>query len=411
MKQQITRNIQTKLHKAIKRSPIVFIKGPRQSGKTTLIKQLIGYHFVTLDDFRLLQVALNDPMGFIAQLPKPVIIDEIQRAPNLFLAIKHDIDQNRIFGRFVLTGSANPLQLSQVADSLAGRIEFLTLYPFSQGELQGVIDSFIDRAWSDEPLTQLQCEKIDPAILYKKIVTGGYPSVQEKSTEDQEQWFHDYIATTLQKDVLDLAGIEHIKDIPQLLSLCASRAGSLVNISELSRDARLSTTTVNRYITMLEILFIIIMQQAWSNNLAKRVIKAPKSYLIDTGLLCWLRIMTPERMLQGLEHEKGHIIENFVVNELMKQITWNQTRTKLYHFRSTANHEVDIILERIDRKIIGIEIKSNQHVSIKDCKGLQYLKNSTPDLWHRGIILYGGDITIPLTDDIIALPISALWAK
>lgn len=407
----ITRNIRSKLQKAIARSPIVFIKGPRQSGKTTLIKELTGYHFVTLDDFRLLQSALDDPMGFIAQMPKPLIIDEIQRAPHLFLAIKHDIDQNRTPGRYVLTGSANPLQLSKVSDSLAGRIEFLTLYPFSQGELLGITDSFIDRAWSDESLMQLECEKIDKTILYQRIVTGGYPSVQDKSLEDQEQWFHDYIATILQKDIIDLAGIEHIKDIPKLLSLCASRAGSLVNISELSRDAQLSSTTLHRYVIMLEILFIIIMQQAWSNNLAKRVIKAPKSYLVDTGLLCWLRMMTVERMMKGVEHDKGHIIENFIVNELMKQITWNQNRTQLYHFRSSSNQKVDIILERIDGKIIGIEVKSNQHVSAKDCKGLEYLKNSVPHLWHRGIVLYGGDVAIPLGDGIIGLPISSLWAK
>ena len=405
------RNILPRLLTAIKRSPIIFIKGPRQSGKTTLIKQLQGYYFVTLDDIRFLQSALDDPMGFIASLPKPVIIDEIQRAPQLFLAIKHDIDLNRIAGRYVLTGSADPLLISKVADSLAGRVEILTLYPFSQGELLGITDSFVDRAWSDASLMQLDCQKIDPAKLYESMVIGGYPSVQNLSEIDREQWFNDYIATILQKDMIDLAVIEHIRDMPKLLSLCAARAGSLVNVSQLSRDAEISVSTLNRYLTMLETLFIVIMQQPWSSNLTKRVMKSPKTYLVDTGLLCWLRMLNAEKMMSSMLHEKGHVVENFVVNELMKQITWNSNRIKLYHFRSVGNQEVDIILERIDGKIIGIEIKSNQQVSAKDCKGLQYLQQSVPHLWHRGFVFYTGDVAIPLVDGITALPISALWAK
>jgi hypothetical protein len=285
------------------------------------------------------------------------------------------------------------------------------LYPFSQGELQGIQDSFVDRIWSDLSLMQLDCEKVSTASLYERIVTGGYPSVQAISVENKDQWFNDYVSTILQKDMIDLAAIEHIKDMPRLLSLCASRAGSLVNISELSRDAGISATTLQRYVLMLEALFMVIMQQAWSTNITKRVIKAPKSYLVDTGLLCWLRMATAEKMMTDIAHDKGQIVENFVVNELMKQLTWNSTRAKLYHFRSALNQEVDIILERIDGKIIGIEVKSNQHVSSKDIKGLQYLKESVPNLWHRGIVLYGGDVAIPLADGIVALPIGALWSK
>jgi uncharacterized protein len=405
------RNVEKRLEIAITRSPIVFIKGPRQSGKTTLMKNLSGYHFVTLDDVRVLQSALNDPMGFIQELPKPVIIDEVQRAPDLFLAIKYDIDLNRIAGRYILTGSADPLLMSKVADSLAGRIEILTLYPFSQGELQGISETFINRIWSEESLMQLEVENIDQIELCNRMVRGGYPAMQNISVDDREQWFHDYIATILQKDMIDLANIDHIREMPKLLALCAGRAGSLVNIAELSRDAGISATTLHRYITMLETLFIIIIQQAWSSNLTKRVMKSPKSYLVDTGLLCWLRLLTTETMLSWLSHEKGHVLENFIVNELMKQITWNTVRTRLYHFRSATNQEVDIILERMDGKIIGIEVKSNQHVSVKDIKGLKYLKESVPHLWHRGIVLYTGDTIFPLTDGIIALPISALWAK
>ena len=405
------RNIRVRLQEALTSSPIIFIKGPRQSGKTTLMQELTDHHFVTLDDFRVLQAALTDPMGFIENLPKPVIIDEVQRAPDLFLAIKYDIDRNRIPGRYVLTGSADPLLMSKVSESLAGRVTILTLYPFSQGELRGIVEDFADRIWSDESLMKLKFEKISTQQLFESMVVGGYPSVQNMSTTLRARWFHDYIETILQKDIIDLSNIEFVREIPRLLSLCAARAGSLVNVSEISREAKINNITLNRYIALLEILFILIVQQAWSASITKRFIKSPKMYLVDSGLLCWLRMMTIEKMTDTLNNEKGHVVENFVVNELLKQLTWSNNYVRLYHFRSVTNEEVDIILERIDGKIIGIEVKSNHHVGIADIKGMLYLKESVPHIWHRGIVLYGGDVAIPLANDITALPISALWAK
>jgi len=402
------RNIQNRLEQAVTRSPIVFIKGPRQSGKTTLMQSLQGYHFVTLDDFYFLDLALADPMRFIQQLPKPVIIDEVQRAPNLFLAIKYDVDRNRVAGRYVLTGSADPLLIAKVGDSLAGRVEFLTLYPFSQGELQGVFDSFVDRVWTDESLLKFSCEKVDTFTLYERMITGGYPTIQHLDKDGRLYWFRDYVSTILQKDIIDLSKIEYIHNIPRLLALSAGRVGSLVNMSELSRESGLNNVTLQRYIALLETLFMIIMQQAWSTNLTKRFIKAPKTYLVDTGLLCWLRSIT----LENIEsHEKGHILENFVVNELIRQMSWNKSIVSMYHFRSVTNEEVDIILERVDGKIVGIEVKSSSYISLKDLKGLQYLQESVPHLWHQGIILYGGQESIVVAPGIIAVPISILWAK
>jgi uncharacterized protein len=408
----IVRNIASRLKLAIERSPVVLIVGPRQSGKTTLIKSLQGYHFVTLDDIRFLDAARTDPMGFIAQLPKPVIIDEIQRAPDLFLAIKHDVDQNRHFGRYVLTGSANPFMIPKVGDSLAGRVEILTLYPFSQSELVGVTESFVDLLWSDFNLLNLKTAKLSVQQFYEILLKGGYPSVQNISELDRDQWFADYVGTVLQKDMIDLATIEHIKDVPKLLRLCAARAGSLVNASELSRDSGLSVTTLQRYIVLLETLYFVSMQSAWSGNIAKRTIKAPKSYLVDTGLLSWLQMLNMDKLLNEHVSEKGHVVENFVVNELAKHMTWGTLRCTMYHFRSTSNVEVDIVLERMDGKIIGIEVKSNSHVSGKDIAGLLSLKEALPDnKWHRGIIFYAGDVAIPLAEGIVALPFSAMWSK
>ena len=313
------RNIETRLQKAIARSPIVFIKGPRQSGKTTLMKMLQGYNFISFDDIRTLQAATSDPMGFIDELKKPVIIDEVQRFPEFFLAIKYDIDRNRIPGRYILTGSADPLLMVKVADSLAGRVENLILYPLSQGELRGIEEKFVDYIWSDKPLNNLSCEKINQNDLLSTIVTGGYPSVQKMSEEDRY--------------IMDLSNIEFVKEIPKLLFLYAERTGSLVNVSELSKDSGLNSATLNKYTALLEILFILVIQQAWHANLGKRLIKSPKSYFVDTGLLCWSQLLTVEKMIESLGNKKGHVIENFVVNELMKQMTWNQPFINLYHFR------------------------------------------------------------------------------
>lgn len=404
------RNIEERLQEALTRSPIVFIKGPRQSGKTTLIKMLKGYHFVTFDNIRTLQLALADPMGFIEDLPKPVIIDEVQRAPDLFLAIKYDIDNNRIPGRYILTGSADPMLMPKIEDSLVGRIEVLTLLPLSQGELQGIKETFIDKIWSDESLLKLNCQKMDKKQLYQNMINGGFPSVQNVSIDSRNQWFHDYISIIIQKDLIDLAVIEHLQDMPQILGFCAARAGSLLNISELSRDCRIPVTTLNRYLILLETLFIIKFQQAWHINLGKRLMKSPKSYFVDSGLLSWIRMMTIDKMMHDFTHEKGHVVENFVVNELSKQMTWDNNFLKMYHFRSVTQQEVDIILERRDGKIVCIEVKSNANVGIADIKGMKFLKESVPHLWHRGIVLYCGDEVMTLTDGIIALPITALWS-
>lgn len=408
------RNIRSKLEKALGRNPVVLLLGARQTGKTTVMRSLAKtqkYNYISLDDIRILTEAKDDPMGFIQQIKKPIIIDEIQRVPELFLSIKHFVDAQdpRINGQFALTGSANPFFIPKVGDSLAGRIEILTLYPLSQGEINNVHELFVDTIWKNGQMPDVHFKPYSREELFKLVLTGGYPTVQNKSWEDINSWFDNYLTTITQKDILDLTRLENSSVIPKLLTAFSARSGQLLNLTELGTKTKIPATSVGRYMSLLEALFILYTLESWSSNVSKRALKSSKAYLVDSGLLSYLQMETLEKVLKS-PLAMGHILENFVVSELKKQLTWNESRTELYHFRTTSQIEVDIVLERADGKIIGIEIKGNSQVNRQDAKGLEYLRQETGTNWHRGIVLYTGDQEIPLGPTITALPISSLWS-
>lgn len=404
------RNISNKLEKALKRSPAVLLTGARQTGKTTLVKQIAkdkNYNYITFDDLRFLSAAKNDPIGFISNLSKPVILDEVQRVPEIFLPIKQDIDENRNFGRYILTGSANPLLIPKIAESLAGRIEILELFPLSQGEIIGIKDNFIDTIFSNQNLNTDNLSKTD---LYNKILIGGYPTIQNIDEEDRHAWFNSYLTTILQKDVQELSKISAINEFPRLLNLLAIRAGNIINVAEVSRASGLSVTSLHRYITLLETLFLIYFQKPWSSNLSKRLVKSPKLDLIDTGLLSYLVNLNTKNVLENL-NLMGNVLENFVLMELYKQATWNQTKVNIYYFRTNTGIEVDILLQDQSNNIIGIEVKSSETITSADFKGLSYLEETIGKKLLKGIVLYPGSQTIPFGKKFYALPISSLWGS
>jgi predicted AAA+ superfamily ATPase len=399
------RSLQPKLENVIAVSPVTLLTGPRQSGKTTLVKEIAekyNFSYVTFDDLNYLSSAKNDPIGFIAGIKKPVIIDEVQRVPEIFLAIKQDVDENRHAGRYLLTGSANPLLIPRLGDSLAGRMIILNLYSLSQGELQNKYERFIEHIFSNEPLYDLKWDPISKDDLFRLIDIGGYPSVQNLDCEQRELWFNSYITTILYRDVQELANITGLTEFPQLLKLLATRVGNLLNVAELSRSIGIPTPTLHRYLALLETLFMTKFQPAHSGNLGKRLVKAPKINFFDTGFLSYL-----------IDHNfnaLGGVLENFVFSQLVKQATWCKNRVNIFHYRSVNGIEIDIILEDAAGNVVAIEVKSAQTVTPKDFKGLEHLANELGDKFIKGIVLYTGANFTPFGKKLFALPVSALWS-
>ena len=385
------------------------INGARQTGKSTLMKGLFPSNspvYVTLDDMHTLGLARSSPQAFIESLPERVILDEIQRVPELILPIKLSVDRNRKPGRFFITGSANVLSLPKVTESLAGRIEIHTLWPLSQGEIRGKREGFVDALFSAEKLPTVSTVTISDVLNLASI--GGYPDVQTRASDRRTYWFESYISSLMDRDVRDLSNIEQLTALPNLLELIASRSGALLNNSDLSRSLELPLTTLKRYLTLLELLFLVVPARPWFGNFGKRLIKVPKMYLNDTGLLCHL-LGTDVAAISTNGKLLGAIFENFVFMELLKQLTWSQTRAKLFHFRTVNGQEVDFVLEAADGRIVGIECKASSTVKADTFKGLKALKELVGNKFHRGIVLYTGSIVLGFAEDMQAMPVSALW--
>lgn len=407
----LKRNIQDKLDRAIKNNPVVLINGARQSGKTTLVEQLCkykDYSYITFDNIQHLQAAQNDPFGFITNLKTPIVLDEVQRVPEIFLTIKYVVDRNRQPGMFVLTGSANPLLLPRLGDSLAGRMAIIDLFPFSQGELSGIKETFINTIFN-ENINNLGEVKLTKTDLCKKMVTGGFPPVQQlENYDDRSDWFDNYLTTILQRDVKNLANIEGLSQLPNLMSLIATRASGLFNVAELSRSSKIATTTLHRYITLLQTLFMITSIQPWHSNLSKRIVKSPKIHLVDTGLLLYLQRIDADRLL--LQNEAfGKAFENFIVSELIKQSSWNKPKVDLYYFRTHNGVEVDIVLEGRNGEIVGIEVKGHESVRAKDFYGLRHLQKTIGSSFKAGIVIHPGSEIIPFGRNMWSVPIGSLW--
>lgn len=407
----LTRNLTSELLSALADTPVVLLNGARQTGKTTLAQSLISEkhpaRYLTLDDPGVLSAIKADPTGFLAGLQGPVILDEIQRAPELFVAIKADVDKNHRPGRFLLTGSANILLLSRLSESLAGRMEILTLWPFSQGEIAGVRDHFIDAAFAMKPLPFQKPE--GHSALFARVLRGGFPeNLKRADGQRLKTWFRSYITSILQRDVRDLANIEGLTEMPRLLSLLAARATALQNFAELSRSSNLPQSTLKRYLSLLQATFLVQVLRPWSGNLSHRLVKSPKLLLADTGLLANLLDLTEERfeLDAGL---KGAVLENFVIMELRKQIGWSKTQPRMYFYRTQTGQEIDVILEDGAGRLVAIEVKAAASVKSEDFRWLKAFAEETKRKFHRGVVLYTGAESIPFAANLHALPISALW--
>lgn len=406
------RNILPLLREALRDTPIVLLNGARQVGKSTLVRSGVfggdEARYLTLDDAGVLAAAEGDPVGFVSGLGGRIILDEVQRAPGLFLAIKTEVDRDRRPGRFLMTGSANVLSLPKLSESLAGRMEILTLRPLSQGEIEDVEEGFVDALFKGEfPPPGEEAE--GTSALHERMLAGGYPEALGRSTERRRRaWFDSYVTTILQRDVRDLANIEGLTELPRLLSLLATRTASLLNYAELSRSAAMPQSTLKRYFSLLETTFLIQLLPAWSANLGKRLVKAPKLMFGDTGLASSLQGLNAERLSTNLQLA-GPLLENFVAVDLYKQASWSRTQPSLFHFRTQKGEEVDVVLEDNAGRIAGIEVKSAATVSARDFRGLRTLAEATGDRFRCGVVLYTGKTVIPFAENLYALPVSSLW--
>lgn len=407
----VPRHTSMLIREALQDRPVVLLNGARQTGKTTLVQWICrdnGLLYYTLDDFATLATAENDPEGFLAGLTGPVAIDEVQRVPKLLPAIKAKVDRDRQPGQFLLTGSANVLSLPHLSDTLVGRMEIISLWPFSQGEIRQKKERFIDIVFSKRP-PNYQIANDDPNDLLESMLIGGYPELRNlHSSKRKAAWFRSYVSTLLQREVKELSRIEGLSEMPRLLSLLASRSGSLVNFSDLSRNLGLSNMTLKRYLSLLEAVFIVRFVPAWAANIGKRLIKSPKVFLNDTGLLAHLCGIT-DRNIAERPDLTGILMENFVMQELFKQREWNDIFTHIYYYRTVAGKEADFLLESTDGKIVGIQVKRTAKAQPENFKGLKDLSEGVAKRFHRGILLYTGRQTVPFAKNLHAVPISALW--
>ncbi|MCH9633632.1 MAG: hypothetical protein S4CHLAM7_03630 [Chlamydiae bacterium] len=396
------RFITEKVEEALKNTPVVFINGPRQVGKSTLVQTEMHRKYFTLDDLSVLDVLKQDPFAFLGEPNALYTVDEVQRLPDLFLTLKFLIDKERIPGKFILTGSANVMLLPKVADSLAGRMEIFHLYPLAVNEINQTRSNFFEQMLASNP----QFTPNATIDILHFILLGGYPEILQRKTDRRSAWFESYITAILQRDIREISNIEQLSKVPQLLKLLAARVSSLLNMDEISRSLGIPTTTLKRYYTLLETLFLVNRLPAFSDNLGKRVVKSSKLYFYDSGLLCYLLGLNRE-ILEEDPHLFGHIFENFVIQELLKMSTWCKDRVKLYYYRDQSKVEVDLIIEMNNRDLIAIEIKSKKKVVYADAKGIEKFKSHPR--FKRGFVLYLGNEIIPLSSKIDAVPISCLF--
>lgn len=404
------RRIAPRIAEAMLDTPVVLLAGPRQAGKTTLVRQIAGQglRYLTLDDELTLLSAREDPVGMIRSLDRAVI-DEIQRAPQLLLAIKKSVDEDRRPGRFLLTGSANLMALPNVTDSLAGRMETLLLLPLSQSEIEGCPSNWIDGAFNGHFLkTGVPVLRDD---LVQRVLRGGYPeAISRPSARRRVTWARQYLDALIQRDVRDIAGIEKLDQLPRFLRALAQTAGQMCNYTQLGGQVGLDGKTVGRYIGVFEQMYLLKRIDVWARNRLSRIVKTPKLQFVDSGLLATLLNLDSVEIQQD-RSRFGHVLESFVFGELLKHCSTAEGDYRLMYYRDADKFEVDIVIENTDGELVGVEVKAAATVKESDLRGLRKLASIAGQQFKIGILLYDGTETLPLGDGLWAAPLSTLWGR
>lgn len=398
------------LIEALADTPVVLIHGPRQCGKTTLAQDVgreQAYAYFSFDDDVTLGAATADPVGFVADLPDRVILDEVQRAPGIFSTLKSAVDKRRVPGRFLLTGSANVLLLPTLADSLAGRMGVQRLHPLAQCELAGRAPRFLEQLFAGTHKAR-RTTRMGKALA-ERIVAGGYPAALARSTtRRQAAWYRDYIETIIQRDVRDLARIASFDALPRLLALAAGQTARLINISDLASPFQLSRPTIRDYVNLLERVFLVDELPPWHRNRLSRLVKTPKLHVGDTGVASALLGLDAHGLWQDRE-TLGQLLETFVFQELRRQASWHDDEIRLFHYRDKDGAEVDIVLERGAGDVAGVEVKASATVTAADFRGLRKLKAAAGKKFAGGVVLYDGETVAGFGDGLYAVPVGVLW--
>lgn len=408
----VPRHVRQTVLDSLAESRATAILGPRQAGKSTLVKELASSahpaRYMTLDDEPTARAARADPVQFLADLDGPAVIDEVQRAPNLLLAIKMQLDNDNTPGQFLLTGSANILTLPTIADTLPGRVEYVRLWPLSQCELHDTRETFIDGLFEGS-VPKLTDVEIGRAPLASMLAQGGYPEALRRLGRGRTQLLDSYVDSLLERDVREVADVRDPVAFRRVLSLLAARSGALLNVNGMASELGIDRGTVIRHVKILQDLFIVRCLGPWHRNLGNRIVKSPKAYVVDSGLLAHLIGADEERIARD-GGVAGALLESFVAMELVRMAPLADKPVTLQHFRDRRQREVDIVIERYDGDIVGVEVKATATPAASDFAGLRYLRDALGPQFKYGALLHTGSQTLPFGDRLAAVPVSGLWA-
>lgn len=413
--QVVTRRLESSLPTLLAEEPVVVLNGARTVGKSTLLSRIAtqaGRTVLDMDDLATRDAIAADPALF-AGGPAPVLVDEFQKVPELLDAVKAELNKDLRPGRFVLTGSTRYTALPAVAQSLTGRVHVVDVWPLSQGELEGTHETFCEQLLDDPASLVDGATASESREGYEqRVLAGGFPLALRRTGASRARWFRDYVSLVISRDVLEIRQVRQRESLPRLLRVLAAQTGQVLNLRKASEQARLEPSATGDYFTLLEAVFLVHRLPAWGRTLGSRVAGLPKTHLVDSGLASHLLGLTERRLgtrRPAVLTEFGHVLETFVVNEVLRQTSWLDEPVVTGHFRTHDQVEVGLVIESYDGRVAGIEVKASSRVTQQDLRGLRMLRDKLGDAFTGGVLLNLGDRAYTIDERIHVLPVSALW--